>query len=195
MIVLASCPPPLHCGILFTKSLLRTIKTNDQMKKIIAITALCSAFLCGAQTNSKDEKFVKCAAEGGLMEVKLAQLALTHASTPRVKELGQAMLTDHMKTNEELKNNAGVYITQLPVEINGKDQRKYDELARKSGTDFDKAYTKLMVKDHKHDLCVFKKEAKKGSEPFKSWAASKVPVLESHLQMSKDACKAARENN
>ena len=47
-----------------------------------------------------------------------------------------------------------------------------------------------MVKDHKEDICAFKKEAKKGNETdIKTWASNTLPTLEHHKQMSIEACK------
>ena len=53
------------------------------------------------------------------------------------------------------------------------------------GADFDKAYSEFMVKDHKDDVDQFKKAAEKCEDAeIKSWAAEKLPVLESHLSMA-----------
>src|SRR5262249_9556246 len=53
-----------------------------------------------------DRHFVKTAAEGGMAEVQLGQLAVEKASNPKVKDFGQRMVTDHGKANDELKSIA-----------------------------------------------------------------------------------------
>ena len=51
--------------------------------------------------------------------------------------------------------------------------------------DFDRAYMKDMVKDHKHDVSEFKKEAKKAKDPdVQKFAQSTLPTLEEHLAMA-----------
>src|SRR4051794_20016014 len=52
---------------------------------------------------SPDEKFVKKAAQGGLMEVKLGEIASQKAKRDDVKQFGAQMVKDHSKANEELK--------------------------------------------------------------------------------------------
>ena len=130
------------------------------------------------------------------MEVKLGELALTNASSPEIKKFGQSMVDDHGKANLELKGLAEQKQITIPTTLSDKKQEKFDELAKKNGTEFDKAYAEFMVKDHKDDLDAFKKEAEKGNDPdLKAWAAGKVPVLEHHLMMAEAAEKAVKDKN
>jgi len=132
-----------------------------------------------------DTEFAVAAADGSMFEVQLGQLALTKASSPKVKEFAQSMVNDHTKANEELKSIAQTKNITLPSTISEEKQKDYDKLAEKSGADFDKAYSEFMVKDHKDDVDQFKKAAEKCEDAeIKSWAAEKLPVLESHLSMA-----------
>src|SRR5205823_909236 len=58
------------------------------------------------QLTGSDREFVRKAAEGGLAEVELGQLATQKASSPDVKQFGQRMVNDHTKANDELKEVA-----------------------------------------------------------------------------------------
>ncbi|HEY5823803.1 MAG TPA: DUF4142 domain-containing protein [Cyclobacteriaceae bacterium] len=132
-----------------------------------------------------DTEFAVAAADGSMFEVQLGQLALTKASSPKVKAFAQSMVDDHTKANEELKSLAQTKNITLPSTISEEKQKDYDKLAEKSGADFDKAYSEFMVKDHKDDVDQFKKAAEKCEDAeIKSWAAEKLPVLESHLSMA-----------
>src|SRR5688500_5897952 len=132
-----------------------------------------------------DTEFAVAAADGSMFEVQLGQLALTKASSPKVKEFAQSMVDDHTKANEELKSLAQTKNITLPSTISEEKQKDYDKLAEKSGADFDKAYSEFMVKDHKDDVDQFKKAAEKCEDAdIKSWAAEKLPVLENHLSMA-----------
>src|ERR1700751_571045 len=53
---------------------------------------------------SADETFAKKAAEGGMAEVKLGQLAEERGLNPAVKNFGRRMVQDHSKANNELKD-------------------------------------------------------------------------------------------
>ena len=133
----------------------------------------------------KDSEFAVTAADGGLLEVQLATLARTKATSSRVKEYAQMMIDDHTKTNDELKSWASQKNVVLPDVMSEKCQKKYYDIDQKNGSDFDKEYIDLMVKDHKDDINKFEKEADKGNDPeLKSWAAGKLATLRHHLEQA-----------
>ncbi len=130
-----------------------------------------------------DMEFAVAAADGGMMEVQLGELAQRNGSSAAVKDFGKMMVTDHGKANDELKALAQQKNITLPTSMSSDKQKMYDDLAKKTGKDFDKAYADHMVKDHKKDIDEFKEEAQDGKMPeLKSWASEKVPTLEMHLQ-------------
>ena len=134
-----------------------------------------------------DAEFVVDAADGGMLEVELAELAIKTTSSAEVKKYAQMILKDHSATNTELKNLAEKKNITLPIALSDKAQKKYDDLRDKTGEDFDKAYCKLMVDDHQEDIKEFKKQAEKGNDPeLKSWAAEKVNALEYHLATAEE---------
>jgi putative membrane protein len=138
-----------------------------------------------------DHTFVVKAAEGGLAEVDLGQLAADKASSEDVKKFGQRMVTDHSKANDELKALAQQKNITLPTEVDAKDKATHDRLAKMSGAAFDKAYMQHMVADHKTDVNEFKKESASGKDPdVKAWAGKTLPTLEEHLKLAQDANKA-----
>lgn len=133
--------------------------------------------------SSQDSSFVKDAAMGGMMEVELGKLAGTQASSEDVKNFGQRMVTDHSKANDELKSIADKKGIALPGSVNKSQQKIIDKLSKKNGADFDRAYMKDMVKDHKMDVKAFEKQSKKGTDPdLKAFAAKTLPTLQDHLQ-------------
>ena len=140
-----------------------------------------------------DTEFAVDAADGGMIEVKLAELAKTNGSSKTVKDFADMMIKDHGKANEELKALAQQKNITLPMSVSEDKQKDYDDLAKKKGKDFDKAYAAYMVDDHKEDIEDFEKAAKDGKDPeVKAWAAGKVPTLQHHLEMAqamKDATK------
>jgi len=139
-----------------------------------------------ADSTKSDQNFLVEAASGGLMEVELGRVAQTNASSAKVKEFGQRMVTDHTKANDELKAVAASKNITIPT-TPGEDQQKHiDELKGKKGADFDKAYMSMMVDDHNEDVSAFDKEANNGNDPdIKAFAAKTLPVLKEHLQMAK----------
>ena len=136
---------------------------------------------------TNDSEFVLAAADGGMLEARLGELALTKALSPEVKSFAQSMVTDHGKANEELKILASKSNILIPETLSATSQEKYDAIAQKDGEDFDRAYAEAMVADHKETIETFYVEANKASESeISDWAEAKVPMLEHHLVMAKN---------
>jgi putative membrane protein len=140
-----------------------------------------------------DTTFVIKAGDGGMLEYKLGQLALTRSSNSKVKELAQMMITDHGKANKELKTLALKKGIKIGASLSKKSQLEYDQLAKKTGADFDKAYAKMMVDDHKKDIALFKDAEAMGRDAdIKNWASGKIPTLQHHLEMAEETLKAIK---
>ncbi len=166
-------------------------------KTILTLSFTMCACIFSAQTavSDKDRDFAQKAAMANLAEIRLGELAQSKATTPEVKTLGKHMVDDHTKAYNDLKALAAKKNITIAGVLDEKNQKNYDNMMKKQGNDFDKAYTKCMVKDHKKDICLFRKESKKGDDAdLKTWATNSLPTLEHHKQMSKDACKAVKKS-
>ncbi|MDQ1806154.1 DUF4142 domain-containing protein [Chryseobacterium sp. CKR4-1] len=73
--------------------------------------------------SDQDKKFADGAAQGGLMEVMMGKLAATNASDKNVKNLGEMMVKDHSKANEELKSWASTVGYTLPTSLDAENKR------------------------------------------------------------------------
>jgi len=161
------------------------------MRKIV--TLMFAGCACGAlalaQSNSvssMDRTFMDKAAQGGMAEVELGQLAQQKASSQAVKDFGKRMQHDHSMANDKLKSIASSKGVTLPSSLNAKDKALYDRLSGMSGSSFDKAYMQAMIKDHNEDISEFKKESEKAKDQdVKTFASTTLPTLEEHLQQAK----------
>jgi putative membrane protein len=185
---------------------------NQSMAKVLyvaGVTTFCTFLGCwavlahqentptkqGAQTQQSarrgsaaftDEKFVRDAAQGGIAEVKLGQLAEEKGQNPEVKKFGKRMVEDHSKANEELKQVSTQEGINLPSDMGRKEAATYERLSKLSGPEFDKAYAQEMVKDHIKDVNEFKRATAAAQKPaVKEFAQKTLPTLESHLQEAK----------
>ena len=132
---------------------------------------------------SPDAMFAMKAAQGGMAEVQLGQLAAQKAASPDVKSFGQMMVDDHTKANDNLKSITGQENMTLPTSLDAKDQALYSKLQNESGAKFDRDYVRAMVKDHQEDIKEFTKESNNGTDPqIKSFATQTLPILQQHLQ-------------
>lgn len=132
--------------------------------------------------------FFKEAAQGGMAEVALGQMAAEKGQNEAVKSFGQRMVKDHGKANDELKTLAKKEGVTLPTEMNAKDKALQQQLEKLSGAEFDREYMKEMVKDHKKDIKAFEKQANQGKDPqVKAWASQTLPTLREHLELANAA--------
>jgi len=113
----------------------------------------------------KDKIFLRKAAQGGMAEVKLGQLAAQKGSSDDVKAFGQKMVDDHTRLNNDMAPIADSMGVRLPTNLNKEDQAEYDKLNGLSGNDFDMEYLSFMVKDHHKDLHEFRQEAASTTDP------------------------------
>jgi len=138
-----------------------------------------------------DAAFAREAAEGGIAEVKLGQLAEEKGSSQEVKDFGKRMVTDHTKVNDELKADAAKEKFTLPTEMSKRDQMAYDRLSKLSGAAFDRAYARDMVSDHRADIAEFLKESKNGKQEWaKDFASQTLPTLREHLKQAEEVLHA-----
>jgi len=137
-----------------------------------------------------DKNFISKAAQGGLAEVQLGQLAAQKASDPQVKQFAQRMVDDHSKANDKLKQVASSKNVTLPTDLPSDAKREEDKLNKLSGAQFDREYMNHMLSDHKKDVSLFRSQAKSGKDSeVKQFASDTLPTLEQHLQMAQTIAK------
>jgi putative membrane protein len=145
--------------------------------------------LAPASTMS-DADFAKDAAQGGMAEVKLGQLAQDKGSSDAVKDFGKRMVDDHSAANLKLKEIASQENVKLPTDLSKHDKEVYSKLSQLSGDEFDRAYARDMVKDHQQDIAEFQQEAANGQDgAIKNFASETLPTLQDHLKMARQMVK------
>ena len=122
------------------------------------------------------------AAHGGMMEVALGKLAQEKGMNNRVKDFGAMMITDHTAADDKLKMIASSKNITLPDGLSEGAKKSLEDLQKKTGRDFDKAYIGMMESDHKKDVDAFMKASQNLTDPeLKTFATETLPVLQKHL--------------
>ena len=161
------------------------MKTSVVILSCIVLAALL-AFSNRFHRSSPDEDFVLAAADGGMLEVKLGELASKNASMPKCKDYDKTMIKDHTKVNGELKALAGKKKITIPEKLSVAKQQVYDSLAATTGEQFDLLYMNMMIASHEETIGLFQTESSGGKDPdINKWAGSKIPALKHHLEMAK----------
>jgi len=142
--------------------------------------------------DDKTHTFMNDAALGGMTEVEVSKLAKDRALNPRVKNFAEMMIRDHTAAGNDLKTIAMEKSVALPDNL-GKNEDHVKDLSSKNGAAFDKAYMKMMLKDHKDVVDAFEKTAQNGTDPdVKTFASQKLPTLRMHLDSAKAISEALK---
>jgi putative membrane protein len=161
-------------------------KSANKLGTAMMAVGLLLAIPCAkAETtvSMADTNFILAAAQGGMTEVKLGELAATNAMREDVKTFGQMMVKDHSAINDDLKALAAQKGVRLPDSLDAKHQAMVDKLTALTGSAFDDAYIAGMIKGHKTDAKAFKSEAAATQDvDIKSFLDKSIPVVEAHLQ-------------
>jgi putative membrane protein len=150
---------------------------------LVALGLLVPRANAATAVSAADQEFMQAAAQGGMTEVKLGELATQKGLRADVKEFGQMMVKDHSAINDDLKALAAKEDVTLPDSLDAKHQGMVDKLAALTGSAFDDAYVAAMIKGHKKDAKAFKAESTATQDAdIKSFLDKSIPVVESHLQ-------------
>lgn len=129
-----------------------------------------------------DQDFAVNTADAGMTEIQAGQLTQQKGVGKDVKEYGAMMVKDHTEAADKLKAVAASKNITLPSTISTDMQKNIDDLQKKEGKDFDKAYIDMMISDHKKVISMFNDEAKNGSDAdIRAFANSTLHTLQHHL--------------
>jgi putative membrane protein len=152
---------------------------------LVAVGLLIAVPRANAATTvpTADQDFILAAAQGGMTEVKLGELAAQKGVRDDVKEFGQLMVKDHTAINDDLKALAAQKGVALPDSLDAKHQGMVDKMTALTGSEFDNAYIAGMIKGHKADAKAFKSESAATQDAdIKSFLDKSIPVVEAHLK-------------
>ena len=152
---------------------------------LVAVGLLIAVPCAKAETklSTADKDFILAAAQGGMTEVKLGELAAQKAMRDDVKTFGQMMVKDHSAINDDLKALAAQKGVTLPDSLDAKHQSMVDKMAALTGSEFDNSYIAGMIKDHKADAKEFKAESAETKDAdVKSFVDKSIPVVDGHLK-------------
>ena len=137
-------------------------------------------------TDAESTDFLVKAANGGMAEVQSSELAGQKATNAKVKDFAMMMVHDHTAANDQVKSLAAQRNVTLPATVSDDKKNSLDDLSKKTGRDFDKAYMKMMVDDHEKTISLFKDASGKVNDAeVKAFVDNTIPKLEAHLDSAK----------
>lgn len=178
------------CGLIFAVSLgglaACSKSTQDKMEDATAsVMADASAGISsiGADMDaSKTQDFVTKAAIANMFEIKTSEQAVKTSKNADVLAFARMMIKDHTAAGEKFKTAVGVTSGLTPpAALDDDHQKTLDDLATKTGTDFDKAYVDIQQSAHADAVNLFDDYSKNGKDAaLQTFATETLPTLQAH---------------
>jgi putative membrane protein len=141
-----------------------------------------------------DQTFLKEASQAGMAEVQMGRLAAQKGHSHAVRQLGQKLVQDHSKANQELKLLASQKSVTLPTDTPTEAESMLAHLRALEGAEFDKELKKHAIEGHQKAIQQFQTAAQSADSDVKAFAEKTLPVLKEHLKMA-EAIKADSETS
>jgi putative membrane protein len=143
----------------------------------------------GANNNSSngsligfDNRWLSKAAAGSLQEITVGGLAETNSTNADVQAFGARLVEDHSAAYQMAQQLAETNGVTIPTQLNSLQQHKVQLLAGLTGSAFDAAFLRLMVRDHIQDIQLYETEAVRGrNADLRAYARAQLPILMDHL--------------
>jgi putative membrane protein len=138
------------------------------------------------QSNVTDKLFAQLAAEGGMAEVVLGELAVGKSGDSAVGDFARRMVDDHTAANERLAGIAEASGIPLPDALNAEHATLRDRLEGLDGAAFDLVYMRAQVVDHQKTVQLLVYEIGQGQNAeLQRFAADTLPTVLDHLKMAR----------
>jgi putative membrane protein len=143
-----------------------------------------------------DRKFIEHAAEGGMFEVQVSQLAASKATDPQVKSFAGMLVDQHTAANNELVKIANAKGVELPAAPRHSMRRDIDKLGKRKGADFDEHFVREVgIKDHEKNIKMFEKASKDVKDAdLKAFVDKTLPALREHLAAAQKLPQAGKKH-
>ena len=159
------------------------MKLNRSAFTVALLVGTAGSLFAQDTFSAKDKVYLKDSAQSDMAEMNMAQLALQKSSNDDVKTYANQMMADHQKTSDAAKPVAEKAGVPMPTDVNPTQKAQYTRLQGLSGAQFDKAYARDNVMDHRTILKKGKAEAATTqNSDMKTLTAMQEPIITDHTQ-------------
>ncbi len=129
-----------------------------------------------------DAEFLRYVAAMNFESIRVSELAMSSATMQETKDMASMVIGDHKKLHAEVVALATTMGVSIPTYADNEAERKYENLTKKEGADFDKDYSDQMVNSHKDAIDKFEKAVTDcENATIISLASNTLPSLREHL--------------
>jgi putative membrane protein len=125
--------------------------------------------------------FIQQGLEVNQTEIKAAKLAETHSNNTHLKQFAATMVANQASAGDELEKIAINNKVRGGDSVSTAHQQAIANIAKLSGTDFDKAYIQLVVTNHQNAVKLYSAATNDRIEDIQRFARKTLPVLKMHL--------------
>ena len=159
-----------------------SVKREANIKVENSSANVNAASVKDGSSNKDSSKFLIKAAQDGMAEIQICELALKQAGSADVKRFAQDMITQHGQIDREAARIAAQKNITLPTEVSAEQKSTFEEMKKLSGKNFDKKFMEHNVSDHEKDVKDYKEQMEQGTDTdIKAFAAKTLTTLQTHL--------------
>ena len=172
---------------------MRTRMFGSAALAAVALLLTVPAWAADAKGVKANEQFLREAAQGDMLEVRMGEIGQQKATTPEVKEFARRIQQDHSAHLEKVRSLAAANNIKLPAELDQKHRSDADKFAKMTGKDFDRQFMNHMVQDHQKDIKEYEKGQQQVTNPDeKALVSETLPILKEHLSMAQNIQKSVQ---
>lgn len=156
-------------------------------KMMLNLSAALALALPAAAHAAPAPRFLQDAVSGNNGEVALGRLAQERSRDPAVRNFGRTLERDHAANKQQALDLArSMRVRVAPGAIAPAAAQARRQLMRLRGAEFDRAFVREMVTDHRRDIAKFERQARVGDRGTARFARDTLPHLRHHLDLALD---------
>lgn len=136
----------------------------------------------GLEANDDIYRFIREASEARSMDLRQGKLAEQRATTRSLKDYGTLMIRDQASMLDDLKKIATLKKIEIDTTLGPDKSEGLQDLMQMHGRDFDNAFMRMMIIDHRRDVKKFEKALTSPDPDIQVFATKYLPLVKSHLE-------------
>jgi putative membrane protein len=142
--------------------------------------------LFNTDLNGGDLQFLMSAAEQGLVQTGLVDLAKSHARSSEVKDFIEVLGKQRAEQNEQIKRLADGMGIVLSVTLTKQESAAIEKLGKLEGLKFDKAFMEEMTKRQQDYASLFEQKTQSEDSHIKAFVTATLPVIKQQLALARN---------
>ncbi len=164
---------------------------RDDERPKPATAAAPEVKLTPEQTRTVDERFLKCAASGNMLTLKMCEYVAEQVQNPEVKAVAEMLFKHHVECKMNIDKTAEQSKVELPADMSAVDKAKLEAFKEVKGDMVAGPFLFCMASGHVHAILEVSCEQKTTQDAaIKGYCEKALPVLKKHFAKVKPMAEA-----